>query len=1069
MFHTADKSVSITNYARQVFVLFIGKNMLLPHSERILDYETDIGLLNRNQCNLVPEDAVRTLFMIQHILRKPQYGKFWPKETKNYSSYFMNSNGKYVLSVSQYVNVVKDLFDVVIGFNFYFVIDDPFYSLEKAFLEYFFCKSKVSFVKNKKKRKKKAPGLGIEKFKSLHDFLKNGLLAYRGVFDEETVVSVLAHPFDDSNPGCFSKMLNFEYASELILKFYPNVSSPYVNFQILFPYLSVDSTSENASDGGDAHDADVDSVSDYTFEMVSDPTSADDVDNGANTVAPPKVLNFFGKTLKLNYEQQDPNFIFKMNLNHLDVIDTSNAQIDFNRFKRQLIENVVNDNIVDENPFCGIKNLIKNETQHLNVVDRLEFLMSSTMSDAVDSLSSRYTANNGFTSAMEWMKKISNTDQEFVMCKKNFGIVDNTLSEFGNFVAVHLYLGETLLGSYASHAELVYAIISSTLTYDIPDNSLRLHVVYAGPPTVGKSWLLEQIEKFSIPDTIKRMSVETSKACTTDDVINGNIIMYDELGNAFTGKGDDGSGLSTTKEWLARGSTVTLQCNVNEDRTRTNTMHVCERRSDLRAATNLTKFALPPAILSRIYFCEIAGHHRTDTDTVSENHDIKTDLVRVAGIEDFYFRIRCFQFVAAFYFFLVQCSILPEIDLLLSNRIASLIYKYVEVRTKNYLENRDKHRIMLYCKAVTLFAAIEKVFFSGTILAKNTPFNYKQMFLLIPFLVARREHVYFAMSSMSDVIVDPNIVMVLEAINHLVNAGTSTASNDNSKYSTVTVNVNGRPEKQIDYNYYFIPLTQQNNEDVTMTFATKICGVIRQRNDIVFSESTINDILKTFLDRQCDAKVYSENDTLSETTNSINVARVQRSMKLGFEISRFFLDQSLGTNKDLVAEAIESTFDKHMAETRIVLGKTFVTGYPNVSSKVGYSFVYKVVDVTLDHKKQVLEIENAKRVRFASSALQDDDNATPISSEYRYHEVDSNLENYFIDEMLKRTGAVMTPELGGSKKTSKIPGTYPSNIVSGYLKEIQKPDKTTQSNKNVSHLKKKLEDNLSELGLGSIV
>jgi hypothetical protein len=535
-------------------------------------------------------------------------------------------------------------------------------------------------------------------------------------------------------------------------------------------------------------------------------------------------------------------------------------------------------------------------------------------------------------------------------------------------------------------------------------------------------------EQLSVPKSLHRISVQTKKANTTDSCFNGQQMMIDELGDMFSGLGD-GTGISDVKEVLTRGVLETETCTVDhENKSRTMILTRSERKSQHIACTNLAMGKLAPAMASRWYKHSVPVQSRLGVCPVNESFKMKNEQERKVLFEAFQLKMRVLQALANFLWTMIRMELIPPINMSLVTKVASVTFNHLNVDLGCEVDVRDRERVLMMTSYVTMYYAINKVFFSGTVLEEGTPFDYTQLLLCVPYLISVPEHFYFALSSMHNVVADPCLGIVLIAIKQII------------EEEAVVENRYAAPHMKdgpVNYNYYSIPVTMLvNNQDVADAVSIKITSHVSRETNHALSKNSVLDILNWMVNQKKECFMYDDAGMVTHVRKTIASAQIRRTgVRYGMEISRTFLDEMLNNKVCLVTEAIKHTVLRG-GRSRIVMGMSMRNGVPS-HPDISFPGLFKVIDVVETRANVVLE--KARFKRHAMNTIFNLEGEEGDGSRFELCLFDQE------EEYKMRWYA----EIGWTRQEELVPnvgvvGNYPQGFIDAWIRESAPPAPAVQ-------------------------
>jgi hypothetical protein len=600
---------------------------------------------------------------------------------------------------------------------------------------------------------------------------------------------------------------------------------------------------------------------------------------------------------------------------------------------------------------------------------------------------------------------------------------DPEMSHFGNLMANELYVLELVAGIGMVHAEVLLLLLVTLLAGEAYSKGHRFHVLNAGPPASGKTYIQKVTEMFSVPELFHAVSIQTLKSNSTSKTRNGKIILSDELDDIFVARGAAKEGNAAYKTMLTEGVVHVDQCAI-DDETHERIMITteAETKSSMAANTNELFETLPESVSNRFYCHLCPNQKRPDISYVMENFKMKNDERRMKNLDLVGKRWRIMQCLAAYVFKMVEIGLMPDVDMFVANMTYASMTRFLEQKHGIDVSERDKHRTMQICKAIVVYDAILTLFFTDLVFPQNTPFEMGHLMKIIPFLVSKREHVFFAFSFLSDMVVDPFLMIILKCIHSYCAA----KSEDDGKYDSMRT---GRDVVR-DFNYYYFDAAPTSSKSSILdSCASKVCLLLKD-SDLGFSKSNIVVILRKLMDQKIRAKTaYNSEGTIEWREGFFQVIRVAAGDKHGMMVSRIYLETMIENQVDVIRETILSACDPHMDLRKIVMGETLRFGCPGSEHK--FPFLFKVFNVSDELRKLaplVVEKEDFKRHREMDVL----GNGGQLSST-RYEYLNENLEGRHISKWCVKHCVPLPPmkTWPASEKSQ-----YPEDMISGFEQQF---------------------------------
>ena len=663
--------------------------------------------------------------------------------------------------------------------------------------------------------------------------------------------------------------------------------------------------------------------------------------------------------------------------------------------------------------------------------------------------------NTGGKSKNIWFEQQRRDVTDFSVVPETQGCMDKTLSEFGNTAAREIYIMEMVCGISVLHPELFLIMLMTLIAPDIEFPMLRFHLLLTGPPAAGKTFLQGMLARLSAPNTIRQVSTQSRMANTTGEVVNGMMICMDELPPMFTDKGD-GSGISDLKETLGNGIVFSERAGKDEETGKISMVkYVSEKKSPHLANTNIPVSLLMEAIRDRFGIINTPIQNRPEVDQVMENYKMKNDPERIKQLDGLQFRWGSMQALSNRIFTLIRIRAIPDIDMKMVFKISSLTFRFLKKDMGTDVSLRNRERVMMLTRAVTIYDALSKVFFSGTVFAPKHKFEDVDILECLPYLTSTREHFYFALSLLHNFIVDPSLNIILTAIKNIVDA----EKVEKIKFSTMIGTDN---KTATDYNYYSIPVSSQADiSDCLNAVGRRLTQCVQGTTPHELSADSVCDLLRWLVGQKMTYNQYDAENKKTGLRRSMDICRIKRGAAgFGLEISREYVDTMVNQKIDVVQMAIKHTFDPHMDIKRIVTGQTYRYGVDDPTSphaNKSFPFLFKCIDVDDKEKVKSLRLDQDNHTRFAHNLILYNQKSQARTE--RTELVTENLEEMQCAEWYAKVGA---PRIFNEVENQTSVGSYPTDFMGGYVDEF--PDGELSLTNESTHKKQKMDDNLDEEG-----
>ncbi len=325
-------------------------------------------------------------------------------------------------------------------------------------------------------------------------------------------------------------------------------------------------------------------------------------------------------------------------------------------------------------------------------------------------------------SICKWMKEFIATNPKTGFCMPSKRAYSN-LSTFGNEMASFISAIELLQSVHSVHAHMFTVMIAAMHVYNHCD--FHANPLMLGSPASGKSYILNQLKAYCIPDTVFSFGNFSSKADMTQDAaqLNHAIVTYDEApAQVLLPNG------SSSKGATARDSGVTSDA--SEFRSRLTSGKVNYRRNikkpDGSFGTEILSFDLnnvfcmamnaidsdfPAPILSRFMLLRVLVQmHRPDISTLAKVN-ARLDSKRERQKQAFINKWRRFQALSALIWNLVHVGLLKKPDITMAaSFVVSALERGPMKRVLAANDLRHAQRVNQMMEVLTVYLAVVKFY-----------------------------------------------------------------------------------------------------------------------------------------------------------------------------------------------------------------------------------------------------------------------------------------------------------------------------------------------------------------------
>jgi hypothetical protein len=1011
-----------------VIVIPIIKSLLYPVGTCLNNFETDINIIRAKGLTCHPQELMRVVYTLLHVVAKPCLGMPGfraDRPQENTSHCFGLSDGKFADILSVYLEFMPGLDNTLAGWRLWIVMASPTFNMEKGLANFFILEQMRLKEESKTKVLAKKPRsvVDLAPFNKKENWINDGVSPF------------LHEQFNTSSDDYdFNINGNLAHASELFAPGNPAATRIVFNF----------AHSVDVFEGVVLQDCLLESS--YMVEAVADTAPAESSDDDDDTVGEAadveqllhkraRIINVQKATTRVNFPRgayliphlnRTPNEVFLANIakepTPEDLISNEATTRDRRQRSLQVNQAILDQDAVVTAAIGWWQTTTKNKTpEEVNTIRN-----SKEAEDMFHSACCNYTTNPGAVVCCDWLLEKIRQDPGWCPCSSIDKGMDERLTDFGNQVTSEMYKMELVCGINVMHAELFIALLMTLLTSDVDHTDMVFHMVLLGGAGTGKSFIQSLLQKWlCIEKLMQFVSSQSKKANTTGDIKNGFLQVSDELNDLFTDKGD-GSGNAQLKELLTKGSIRDIICWI-EDGIKKEVVTEVKKKVSVLANSNLIKSQFPEPIADRMYTRQAPLQERHGISPVTENWKLRHDPERIKKITQYGDRWKFRQSVASMIFVKSAIRQMNSVDLNLVVATASGLFTNLEDDFGVKIRFRDKERIVLLAKMLVVYDAINMVWFSGKVLPPKTPFKLKDITLLIPYLCGRREHLYFAMSLMDDVIVDPSLTVILKAYQTIVS---------NEKIAEAKFGIPLTNSNKPNYNYYAIPIqgfSASDSQAVIYTIARTLIDTIKSTSTHDYPESYVANVVRQMMAQKKNVHPYTGVNTKNtDVIMKLDVFAIKRKPTgFSFEVLRHFLEDIVNNKKDIIAEAIISTIDQQFPHDLLVLGRTYRYGYSVGAGRepICLPFVFQTLDVSKRQPRNIM-LEKRSYTRFGESFFFDEGS---VVGEQRMFEVNSCLEQDYLKAWCKLNG-IPVPHHAKIKRV--FMGQYPQTLVEGYIEEF---------------------------------
>ena len=554
--------------------------------------------------------------------------------------------------------------------------------------------------------------------------------------------------------------------------------------------------------------------------------------------------------------------------------------------------------------------------------DRLEAL-HRFKSETMDAFGKTWNVDSNISEMSKNMIRWFNRRNEILeehgdvptVTSKDRTLYDAKLSTFANFMIQKMQAFEDLLQVSTAHRQLLILYIARLDAYR---RAFGLHsnALLTGAGASSKSFVLEVIEKLSIPDTTINITHQTSKADTIEDDQNDMINIYHEMPPSILGIDPKYSGSDTgdplMKEKLTSQRMKTKAFHFDDvTGKRGNRIMSSEQIGVLMGATNDPPSRIPEAMLTRFMVLTFSKYKRTGREVNDLMGTTMPDTVKVL-VEEFVDQCRVEQYLVCLVEKMIWTNVMRDVNMNVAFSVFRKALRYLDTHgVPRASQPRNFERLKITARALTIMAAINTTF-NHTTSNDTKPWDMTRMRDVERWLVCTEEIAYFTLTLLQDMFINP-------VLPHIVRALADHFCHYTKKFETAEACIYAGDPQAPDFNYVRIA------KDITLPkLAAKIAPLMKtakvSANNILFE---LNDLQEMSL------VLPARNGTsVLDNTHTITLVKSEKDTAgtTCVYISTEFLDRVLysGTSPNVMTDAIESTFHFHSNKRTVITGETFI-------------------------------------------------------------------------------------------------------------------------------------------------
>lgn len=336
------------------------------------------------------------------------------------------------------------------------------------------------------------------------------------------------------------------------------------------------------------------------------------------------------------------------------------------------------------------------------------------------------------------------------------------------------------------HSRVVSVLFRCLQVYSFtPDH---VHSLLFGAPSTGKSWILLFLSAVLVPGSFEKMAAQTAKADTggatdeneTNFMHSFMIFLMEELQPSMYGSDQNKGGSAASAQASSTSDQAALYKNrltalemlmrrfTKIDEVWKTVSNRIETNNVFVTCSNATAHCiLDEPMKSRHEVDVVHRQRREDKDRTDRTAEPDTQLPPInAAMTLTIERLRVLQTLTSMVFMLINARVLEPVNM----RAANLLVKLVIQRSVDYgcnkVDDRLAGHVRSIIKSVTVQKAVYTVFFSALApeRVKKGPFDFRDLLLVAPYLVAGPDEVVYALTSVRAAFEDEAQRIVKETI-----------------------------------------------------------------------------------------------------------------------------------------------------------------------------------------------------------------------------------------------------------------------------------------------------------------
>lgn len=364
------------------------------------------------------------------------------------------------------------------------------------------------------------------------------------------------------------------------------------------------------------------------------------------------------------------------------------------------------------------------------------------------------------------------TDSELFDNFDHFKLIvyDNKLDLFGNLVICRMEAFEQFLFVYAAHRQF---LIFSIGTLDAFRHAYNLHfsAFAIGKSATSKSFLFEVLEKCSNPGIIQVISYQSLKADASDLNQNDTITILNEFSLKSVDANERARGNVTTPEALMKDKatsckTVGKVLEFDADGNRHTRITLGESIGCWLAASNDDPSCVSESFWSRYHWAMFQLIDRSGRNMVDlTDAEARLSGANVAKLQNYLTYMKQLQALHWLVEKLIMTGGLTDVSLTATNTVITHVNAYL-LKHQIHVHSRVFERMRILARLFTIHLALHYLYavpikilnLEGTAMVDNfygKPFELQQLKYIDPYLRDEESIAYFVLGLLKDQIVDP--------------------------------------------------------------------------------------------------------------------------------------------------------------------------------------------------------------------------------------------------------------------------------------------------------------------------